>query len=343
MKTPRTFRLGWAAAGFVAAASACSEPAPPPPAAPPAPAVRTAAERVQMYRDCWDLFSQKAWDKFQNCYTDDATSEEVGSAAPMTRGKAAIIERAKQDAATFPDSKGEPRYVFQHGPHVVGIAVYTGTNDGPMMGPDGKSMPATHKKFGLLMAHLIELDAAGAHAMVDQDYLDEGTLMSQLGLSKAPARPVMAMTGAAPVIEMSKGDDKEAANVAAMKAGFDAISNHDMKAAEALMADDYKAVDVTRPADQDKKASLAGLKEYLAAFPDIKITPSLMFGAGDWVVAAGTFEGTNNGDMPSMGVKKTGKKVSVRFIEIFKVENGKMKEDWLFFNSAAFASQLGLK
>lgn len=339
MNRARAFRLGLTAVGLVALAAACSEPPPPP----SAPAVTTAAERVQIYKDCWGYFSDKAWDKFQSCYTDDATSENVDSAVPMTRGKAAIIERARQDAAAFPDRKGELRYIFQHGPHVVGIAAYTGTNDGPMPGPDGKPMPATHKKFGLLMAHMVEFDAMGAHAARDAGYVDEGTLMTQLGMSKNPARPVMAPTGAPPVVVMSTGNDTEAKNVAAMQAGYDAINRHDVKGVEALMTTDYKAIDVTRPADQDKKASLEGLREYFTAFPDMKITPATMFGTGDYVVTMGTFEGTNNGDMPSMGVKKTGKKVSLRFLEVFQVENGKMKTDWLFVNSAGFAAQLGLK
>ena len=65
-----------------------------------------------------------------------------------------------------------------------------------------------------------------------------------------------------------------------------------------------------------------------------------MWAAGDYVVVAGTFEGTNLGDMPSAGMKKTGKKVSAHFFELFKLENGLCKDDWLFYNAAAMAAQL---
>jgi predicted ester cyclase len=61
------------------------------------------------------------------------------------------------------------------------------------------------------------------------------------------------------------------------------------------------------------------------------------------VVVTGTFEGTNLGNLPSMGVKKTGKKVSAHFFELFRLENSLCVEDWLFYNGAAFAAQLGLK
>jgi predicted ester cyclase len=98
------------------------------------------------------------------------------------------------------------------------------------------------------------------------------------------------------------------------------------------------------PADADKKTALAGMSGYMKAFPDMALSTPTLWAAGDYVVAAGSFTGTNKGAMPSMGLKKpTGKPISVRFFEIVKFENGKAKEDWTFFNSAAFASQLGMK
>jgi predicted ester cyclase len=93
----------------------------------------------------------------------------------------------------------------------------------------------------------------------------------------------------------------------------------------------------------DKNASAKNLKEMIAAFPDVKVTPVTMWAAGDYVVVTGTFEGTNLGPIPSMGLKKTGNKVSARFFELFKVENGLCTEDWLFYNGAAMAAQLFVK
>ena len=42
-------------------------------------------------------------------------------------------------------------------------------------------------------------------------------------------------------------------------------------------------------------------------------------------------------------MKKTGKKVTMHFCEIVKFADGKQVEDYLFFNGAAFAAQLGMK
>jgi hypothetical protein len=114
-------------------AGACSEPAP---AAPPAPVVKTAQERAQFYQECWNQFNNKAWDTFQNCYTADATSESVDSNPAVVTGRAAIIETAKQ-AAAVPGSSWRVRLLLVNGSPGATIALYTGTNTGPMP-TDGK-------------------------------------------------------------------------------------------------------------------------------------------------------------------------------------------------------------
>src|SRR5436190_12912984 len=78
MVSSRSIRRGilvCAGVGLMGFAAACSESAPPPPPPPPAPVVKTAQERAAMYQACWQQFNDKAWDKFQNCYTETATSE----------------------------------------------------------------------------------------------------------------------------------------------------------------------------------------------------------------------------------------------------------------------------
>jgi predicted ester cyclase len=205
-------------------------------------------------------------------------------------------------------------------------------------------MPATNKKVGLLFGHTLELDAMGTHATRESAYLEEGTFAGQLGLSPQPVRPVMAPTGGAPEIVIAKNDAKESANVAAARTMMETGNKHDLKALEAMMTDDYKLVEIGQPKDLDKKAAIASNRDFVKAFPDITATASDVWAAGDYVVIVGKVEGTNKGAMPAMGIKKaTGKKFTGRFLEICKMENGKVKEDWLFYNSATLASQLGLK
>lgn len=324
-------------------AAACGETQP---AAPPAtaatPAVATPDQRAQWYQDCWKLFNDKNWDAFQNCYTEQATSEDVGSANPVRRGRAEIIAFDKSRVAPFPDQRGDVRLILANGSHLMSIAIWTATNHGDMPGPDGKMMTATHKQIGQYLAHTIELDATGTKAVADAVYADDGTTMAQLGLSKLPARPVLAAVGTPPTVVIAKNDDKERANIASFRSLLDAVNKHDLKAFGDALPDDYKAIDITESKDQNKADSIAALKGFIAGFPDMTLSTGNVWAAGDYVVAEGHFTGTNKG--PAMGMTKpTNKSVDVRYIEVFKFENGKVKEDWTFYNSASFATQLGLK
>jgi len=331
--------LGLLGGGIVALSAACSEPAPPPP--PPAPVVKTDAERVARYQQCWQFLNDKAWDQFGTCYTENAVSENIDAQPASYSGRAAIVEGGKGGDAVFPDRHGELKLVLQNGSHVLGVALWTGTNTGAMPpGPDGKAQPATGKPIGLYLAHTAEWDATGNAVVRDAAYIDEGTIASQLGVSPAPSRPVQKATGGAPTVVIAKNDDTEKANIATTQAMFEALNKHDATALGAFMAEEYKGITVASPGDQNKKESIAGTKEMFGAFPDVKITPATTWAAGDYVVVAGTFEGTNTGDMPSMKMKKTGNKVSDRFIEIFKMSGGKVTEDWLFYNGAAMMAQL---
>jgi len=325
----------------VIAAAACSEPAPPPP--PPAPP-NTAETRAQRYQECWNQFNDKAWDKFQTCYTDTAVSESADSTPATFTGRPAIIERAKMEAGAFPDRRGEVRLVLVNNEHVASIAMYTGTNTGPLPpGPDGKPGPATGKPVGFLLAHMVDFDSTGMAAGREMAFVDEGTMMAQLGLSPAPARPAEKPNGMPATVVLAKNDATETANLAATSAMFVAVNKHDLKALAAMTPDTYRSIEIARPKDMDKKEALASTKEMFGAYPDVKITPTTMWAAGDYVVITGTFEGTNTGDMPSAQMKKTGKAVKARFCEIIKFENGKPKDDYLFYNGAAMAAQLGLK
>jgi predicted ester cyclase len=175
------------------------------------------------------------------------------------------------------------------------------------------------------------------------DWLEMGTLLGQLGVSKAKVRPVVETGAAEPTVAISTGSEGEAANTAAVQLLFENINKRDLAAFEGQLAGNYVLHEVGLPADANKKQSLASTKDLLKAFSDAKINPSEVFAAGDYVVAIGALEGTNDGAWPAMGIaKKTGKPVKLRFLEIFRLEGGKVVEDWLFYNGAAMGGQLGL-
>jgi predicted ester cyclase len=319
-------------------ALACSSPAPSPtPAATPTPI--TAEERVKWYRECWGDFNDKKWDEFKTCYAATATSQQVGYGKDLT-GPDAIVGSSVDFAKAAPDVHGEGQLILVNGPHIASAYILKGTNSGPMMGPDGKEMPPTNKKFGLMFGHAIDLDPAALKVVKEIGVQDSGTFASQLGLSRMPARPVMEKGADTPRIVIAKNDATEAANVDLERAQVEAWNKHDAAAVDAFAAEDVVFHDMTGPKDTNKKEGSEFNQGYWKAFSDARLGTSSIWGAGDYVVMIGAFEGTNDGDSPALKLKKTGKKVSVPFIEIDRLEGGKFKEAWIFFDGGAFAAQL---
>lgn len=70
----------------------------------------------------------------------------------------------------------------------------------------------------------------------ERQYADSTTLLAQIGVIKAPVRPVMAGTASAPTIVVASGSDAERANVETFKANMAAFNAHDVKAITAMNA-----------------------------------------------------------------------------------------------------------
>jgi predicted ester cyclase len=211
------------------------------------------------------------------------------------------------------------------------------------MGPEGKPIPPTKKPTGYYMGHVIHWDAMGEKATREESYADSPTLMAQLGLMPGPARPVEPKPTAAPTIVVASGSETESKNVDAFRAQLEVFNKHDLKGVDSYNAPNAMFHELAAPKDTDAKGNSAELQSFFKSFSDCRLVVSTVWGAGDYVVAQGTFEGTNDGPAPSMGVKKaTRKSVKVPFLEITQYEGGKLKDDWVAFDSMAFAMQLGL-
>jgi ketosteroid isomerase-like protein len=323
--------------------------APPPPvstpvaAAPAAPPPATADERSKWFKDCWASFNAKDYAKFQGCYAENATSEQVDMGMPPLSGRQNIVDKqAKLFATAVPDLTGESQLTIVSGNDILSVVLLKGTHKGPLPGPQGE-IPASNKKIGYLAVQHVQTTADGRAIAKERFIYDGATFMSQIGVSPAPARKPLEQGWADKASLVSSGSDAEKANVAALGAWTGAMNKHDAAALGALMTDDVVFSDLSSPADRvGKKEAQKSHEDMLKAFPDLKIDQSGAWAAGDYVVSAGRFSGTNTGDMPSMKLKKTGKAVNVEYYMVTKIAGGKVKSNWLFTNGVAFAGQLGI-
>jgi predicted ester cyclase len=303
---------------------------------PPTPA--TPEEVAKFYQDCWAAFG-KDWDAFGKCYAEDAVSvDSMGE----YNGRDKIVQMSKDMSAAFSDSVGELQLTLVKDNNVVGVARVGGKHSGPMKMPGMAEIPATNKSYGVLMAHVVQLDDAKRLVTKEWAFFDAGSMMGQLGLSKAPHRKIVDKDWENKQTVIAKGDETETKNVEAHNAFVEAFNKHDVKAIGDALADDAKWSEQAAPADMNKKQFLKDLPAMFKAFSDVKITNETTWGAGDYVVSIGKWEGTNDGDWKAMKLKKTGKQVSIPFTEVTQYKDGKIAANWLFYDGMIMATQLGL-
>ena len=92
---------------------------------------------------------------------------------------------------------------------------------------------------------------------------------------------------------------------------------------------------------------LNAFKDYVTLlrteYPDFKVTFDEVIAKGDKVVLRWTVTGTNSGPLqtPAGEFPPTGKKIRVTGVDIVSLVNGKIAEDWVFYNALDSYLQLG--
>jgi predicted ester cyclase len=353
----KTFAMMFAAAALVSACKKKETPPATPPTAGSAVAMAgsgsamagsaaatkpiTGDALVQRSHDCWAAWSSAKWDDLTACYEPNAVWERPGSKLGAVNGAPAIVELQKSYRAAFPDETAASQLVLVNGSHLASVVLVSGKQTGALKLP-AHELPATNAKFGLYETQLVQFDDAGKIAH-EWDFEDMSTLLGQLKPSKDhPVRQAVDKLAMPEQVVVAKNDMRESANLTAFKQLADAFNKHDLKSITSMLADNVVWSDQAMPKDETKKELETELPQLWKAFSDLKLEVTDSWAAGDYVVATETFDGTNDGELPAAHVKKTGKKVSLPFVAIDKLENGHVTAAWVFFDRAALESQLGM-
>lgn len=75
-------------------------------------------------------------------------------------------------------------------------------------------------------------------------------------------------------------------------------------------------------------------------FPDGRVKYERMVAEDDTVAAYATFTGTNTGPLGEL--PPTGRRVAVKFLAMFRIEDGKIAEIWVEWDNLSRLAQLGL-
>jgi len=79
---------------------------------------------------------------------------------------------------------------------------------------------------------------------------------------------------------------------------------------------------------------------YFTAFPDLHITTNDLIAEGDKVTKVWTANCTHNGEL--MGIPATGKQIEVKGIEVLRIADGKVAENWVSMDNLGMMQQIGV-
>jgi steroid delta-isomerase-like uncharacterized protein len=137
---------------------------------------------------------------------------------------------------------------------------------------------------------------------------------------------------------VSLADKTTESNTASCKRFYAEVNKGNLGIIDELVADDFVEHETGPGFSPDKE----GLKKWFAmmrtAFPDLMFNVDFYMADGDKVASYVSINGTQQGEF--MGMPATGKKISVRTIDIVRIKNGKAVEHWGVTDAASMMAQL---
>ena len=130
---------------------------------------------------------------------------------------------------------------------------------------------------------------------------------------------------------------QEAKNKAIAARVFEEIFNQGkFQVADEIYASDF--VNHGLHKNFDLQADQAAVHAEKKAFPDLKMTVDRMVAEHDLVTVVWTFRGTNTA--AGYGLPPTGARIELRGITVWRIVDGKIREEWTSFDDMQAASQL---
>jgi steroid delta-isomerase-like uncharacterized protein len=120
----------------------------------------------------------------------------------------------------------------------------------------------------------------------------------------------------------------------------DVANSHNVALLDELLHPDFRSHNYPAPPGSNKAEFIAGIKGLLAAFPDIRVAVHDQIGQGDRVFTYFSWTGTHKGNFN--GIAPTGKQVKVEGMDIWREQNGKIRENWVVMDIMGLMIQLGV-
>lgn len=114
-----------------------------------------------------------------------------------------------------------------------------------------------------------------------------------------------------------------------------------LEVVDEILADDYVRHESTLPRVVRGRDELkATVRLYRDAFPDLNVVIEDMVSTGDLVTTRWRASGTHRGELT--GLSPTGRRAEVTGLNLARIRDGRIHEEWQEWNEAAMLRQLGV-
>ncbi len=129
-------------------------------------------------------------------------------------------------------------------------------------------------------------------------------------------------------------------NKAVARKFFEEFSNGNLQAVADLMAPDHVFHFPLAPGPQDKAQHVAGQAHIKTIFPDYRMDVVDQIAEGDMVMTRLTVRGTQQGEF--MGHPGNGQTSEITTINIMRIRDGLVVDEWDELDTLSFLAQLGV-
>jgi predicted ester cyclase len=231
----------------------------------------------------------------------------------------------------FPDLHSTIEDQIAEGNTVVGRRTVRGTHEGDFQG-----IPPTGKQVTIPAISLMHLE--GGQVVEQWALLDLMGLMQQLGVAPGPAQPTGSTTGTAARSSSGVTTSTEHNKGLVRRVFEEGFTQGNAGVFDEVLAPNYVNYDFPMPVPGRE-----GLKQvqslFRTAFPDLRVSIEDEVAEGDRVASRGYLAGTHRGEF--MGLAPTGKPINVAYIDMWRVENGQLVENWVRMDMVGMMQQLG--
>jgi steroid delta-isomerase-like uncharacterized protein len=128
-------------------------------------------------------------------------------------------------------------------------------------------------------------------------------------------------------------------NKAVVRRWVELWNTQNVSAVNEMVTSDYVRHDPNAPEVRGPEAEKQLVTMYLTAFPDLHLTIEDLIAEGDRVVGRYTVRGTHQGEL--LGIPPSNTRVTIMAVEIYRLAEGKIAEQWVIIDALGMMQQLG--